>query len=114
MVDSDTSATTGVPPARPPKHPIVRQSLLAAAAVLSLGVAAASGLSIYTIKHLETVIAPHRVPVGAGCKGNCIPSITEPFCKKLCTFLVLGSDTRGGLSKQQQEQFGTQTKATRQ
>ena len=111
MVDSETSAATGASPARPPKHPIVRQSLLAAAAVLSLGVAAGSGLSIYTIKHLEHEIAPHTVPYGPHCTGNCVRSITDPFCKKLCTFLVLGSDTRAGLSKQQQAQFGRQTKA---
>ncbi len=111
MADRDTSARTDVSSARPPKHPIARQALLVAAAVLSVGVAAASGLSIYTIKHLEREIAPHRVQYGRGCRGNCVASLADPFCTKICTFLVLGSDTRAGLSKQEQSQFGTQTKA---
>jgi LCP family protein required for cell wall assembly len=79
--------------------------------VLAVGVATAAGASIYTIKHLESVISPHRVHTGSGCNGaDCIPSV-NPFCSKVCTFLVLGSDTRAGLSKSQQSQFGRPSKA---
>lgn len=112
MADPNPSARTGPRTARLPKHPLVRQIVLVVAAVCSLAVVAASGASIYTIKHLEAVTAPTHVCVGPKCKpgSNSIPSI-NPFCTKICTFLLLGSDSRAGLSKQQQEQFGTQTKA---
>lgn len=92
-----------------PRHPRARQAFLVLAAVLAVALAGASGFSMYTIRHLENVIAPSRIPVGRGCTGDCIASV-NPVCPKVCTFLLLGSDTRAGLSKQQQARFGKQTK----
>jgi LCP family protein required for cell wall assembly len=65
--------------------------------MFSLLVAAGSGFGIATIRHVESQVI--KVPVGAGCTAkDCLPSV-EPACiKKACTFLILGSDSRQGLS----------------
>jgi polyisoprenyl-teichoic acid--peptidoglycan teichoic acid transferase len=111
MAERAAEPSTAPAPANP-KHPRTRQTFLAVAAVLSLVVAGVSGFSMYTIRHLEHDLAHSRLCVGATCPKNrdSIPSITNPFCTKVCTFLLLGSDTRAGLSKQEQAQFGSQTK----
>jgi LCP family protein required for cell wall assembly len=73
------------------------RAFLVLASLLAIAVSVGSGLSIATIHKVESKII--KRPVGEGCKGkDCIPSV-EPTCiRKACTFLILGSDSRQGLS----------------
>src|SRR6266540_3129090 len=88
------------PPVRPPSHPRARKAFLVVAGVLSLMVAAVSGYSIATVRHLENVLdtGGTKVPVvnpssSAKCDGNNCLKI-DPICvQRACDFLVLGSDT---------------------
>ena len=84
---------------RTPAHPRARKSFLVLAGLLSIAVAAGSGLGIATIRHVEGQLI--KIDVGAGCQGNCLPDVVpEPQCsKKPCTFLILGSDSREGFVK---------------
>ena len=70
---------------------------LVLAGVFALLVSVGSGFGIATIRHVESTVV--KVKVGKGCTGkDCLPSV-EPACiKKACTFLILGSDSRRGLS----------------
>jgi LCP family protein required for cell wall assembly len=81
-------------------------AFLVTAGVLSLLVAVGSGLAIATIRRVDARIT--KIPVGSGCKGQeCLPNV-DPVCiRKACTFLVLGSDSRQGLTKKQQRALGT-------
>lgn len=76
------------------------------AGVLSLLVAVGSGFAIATIRHVEGHIT--RLDVGKDCKGEgCLPDV-DPICiRKACTFLVLGSDSRQGLTRRQQRVLGS-------
>jgi LCP family protein required for cell wall assembly len=91
-----------------PRHR-ARTTFLVLAGVLSLLVAASSGFAIATIRRVDGGIV--KIPVGSGCKGpGCLPSV-DPVCiRKACTFLVLGSDSRQGLTKRQQQQLGTNSR----
>jgi LCP family protein required for cell wall assembly len=81
-------------------------AFLVTAGVLSLLVAVGSGFAIATIRKVDAKIT--KIPVGAGCKGQeCLPHV-DPVCiREACTFLVLGSDSREGLTKKQQRALGT-------
>jgi LCP family protein required for cell wall assembly len=95
---------------RPRRHR-TRVAFLATAGLLSLLIAVGSGLAIATIRRVEDKIP--KVGVGPGCRGaECLSSV-DPVCiREACTFLVLGSDSRQGLSKKQQRSFGSSTRTT--
>jgi LCP family protein required for cell wall assembly len=82
-----------------------RKAFLAVAAILSLALVAGSSFSIASIHYAESRV--RKVETGAGCQAKgCLPHV-DPYCvRKVCNFLVLGSDSRAGLSPGQQTQFG--------
>jgi LCP family protein required for cell wall assembly len=97
--------TPADPTPRPPHHR-TRVAFLATAGVLALLVAAGSGLAIATIRKVDRGLI--KLPVGSSCKGQgCLPSVDQVCIREACTYLVLGSDSRRGLSKKQQQQLGT-------
>lgn len=91
----------------PPRRSRSTTAFLVLAGLLSLVIAAGSGASVFGIHALEDQLV--HVPVGPDCTGAaCIPSV-EPECvRHACTYLVLGSDTRRGLSREEQARFGSQ------
>jgi LCP family protein required for cell wall assembly len=101
------NAPSGSTHASRPSRPRGKRAFLVLASILAVVISVGSGLSIATIRHVEGVIS--KVGVGKGCKGaNCLPSV-EPTCiRKACTFLILGSDSREGLSGS----FGNPTDVT--
>jgi LCP family protein required for cell wall assembly len=75
------------------------------AGVLALLLASGSAFSIATIKHVETTII--KLPTGRHCTGpNCLADVTPECISGVCDFLILGSDSRAGLSKAEQIAFG--------
>src|SRR5438105_9979976 len=90
-------------------HPRARQSFLLVAGVLALVLASGSAFSIATIRHVESNVT--KLDTGRGCHRNCLPDVTPPCVKDICDFLILGSDSRAGLSKQEQQSFGTTTQS---
>lgn len=88
------------------RHHGARIAFLATAGLLSLLVAVGSGFAIATIRRVEREIP--KIGVGPGCRGEeCLPSV-DPVCvREACTFLILGSDSRQGLTKKQQRSFGS-------
>jgi LCP family protein required for cell wall assembly len=85
-------------------HPRARQSFLVGAGILALLLASGSAFSIAMIKHVEANVI--KIPTGHGCRGNCLRDVT-PCVVNICDFLILGSDSRAGLSRQEQASFGT-------
>ncbi len=81
------------------------------AGVLSFLVAAGSGLSIAAIRYSDRQITRIRSGPNPGCQGSeCGLVDVTPQCEdKACNFLILGSDSRAGLTKGQQEKYGNTT-----
>jgi LCP family protein required for cell wall assembly len=90
-------------------HHRSRTAFLVAAGVLSLLTAVGAGFAIATIREVDARIP--KIEVGSNCTGSeCLTNV-DPVCiREACTFLVLGSDTRRGLSKKQQRDLGTNTR----
>jgi len=87
-------------------HPRARQSFLVVAGILALLLASGSAFSIATIKHVETTIT--KLKTGKQCTGpRCLADVTPECVADVCDFLVLGSDSRVGLSKREQASFGS-------
>jgi LCP family protein required for cell wall assembly len=84
-------------------------AFLVAAGVLSLLVAVGSGFAIATIRQVDARIP--KIRVGSDCRGpECLPNV-DPVCiREACTFLVLGSDSRKGLTKEQQRALRATTR----
>jgi LCP family protein required for cell wall assembly len=81
------------------------------AAVLALVLASGSAFSIATIKHVESGVI--KVRTGPKCTGaNCLNDVTPQCLQDICDFLILGSDTRVGLSKSEQGAFGSSKKTS--
>ena len=94
-------------PNPPGGHPALRKSLLVVAGVMALLLAGGSALSIATIKKVDRSI-------GHFCQEHCrrndpnaIPHVVPKCALHACNYLVLGSDTRVGLTKRQRQEFGT-------
>jgi LCP family protein required for cell wall assembly len=69
--------------------------LLVVAGLLSLLIAAGSGLSIATILEVERDLV--KLDTGARCRGTGCLAHVDPKCvRKACNFLILGSDSRKG------------------
>ena len=87
-------------------HPRARQSFLVLGGILALAVASGSAFSIATIKHVEKGVI--KLSTGPACTGSdCLHDVTPECASKICDFLILGSDTRAGLSRAEQVAFGT-------
>ena len=73
-----------------------------AALVLSLGIAAGSGLAIASIRHFERTLV--KIDVGRGCRGaGCLRDIEPgPCIREACNFLIIGSDSRRGFRRNTQ------------
>jgi LCP family protein required for cell wall assembly len=92
--------------AREPRHASERiiRLLVVVTASLSLvaGVAfAATAVRWYTLRHVGTV-ADFPLPSSSG-----TPLPTGPCSERACNYLLLGSDSRAGLSQSDQSHFGT-------
>jgi LCP family protein required for cell wall assembly len=70
-----------------------------ASAVLSVGAGVGLGLYAYA--------AANRVTIPVGPSGGPSFDITGTCAETSCTYLLLGSDTREGLTPEEQQQFGT-------
>lgn len=88
--------------------PALRKAFLVISGVVSLLVAVGSGLSIGGIHYVESQLSRIAVQGDPGCSGRtCLRHVVRGECaSKACNFLILGSDSRAGLSKKQQERFG--------
>lgn len=101
-----------VPPT-PPRagHPRGRKTFLVLAGVLSLLIAGGSAFSVQAIHSVNEGLT--KIPTQQGnlpCNPQtCLPiPPPPPKCfTKVCNYLVLGSDSRAGLSKEQQSEFGS-------
>jgi LCP family protein required for cell wall assembly len=88
---------------------MTRKVFLVTAGILSFLLAGGSAFSIATIKYAEHRLT--RVETGPDCTGDCIHITHTPgeCSKSPCNFLILGSDSRSGLTSGQQSQFGNTT-----
>ncbi len=92
------------------RHPHVRRSLLAATASLSALVTFVAGIGMgayfWTRSQISTIpdLGPPAVSPGAAAPE---PDIAGKCDEQACNYLLLGSDSRAGLSKEEQEHFGT-------
>src|SRR6266508_89952 len=91
---------------------LARRVFLSIAAILSLAVATGSGLAITGIHHFEAKL--DKVEVGAGCTDtDCLKDIEPgPCTREACNFLILGSDTRAGLTPEEQRKYGNTNRTT--
>lgn len=85
------------------------------AGVLSFLLAVGSGLSIAQIHRWEAGL--NKVCAGSGCSKsdpNNPPPLfhVEPFCKDICNYLILGSDSRAKLTTKQQGHYGSPSQVT--
>jgi anionic cell wall polymer biosynthesis LytR-Cps2A-Psr (LCP) family protein len=89
------------------KHPHVRRALLAASASVAtlVMVISAAGMGAY----FWTRDQIHTIPSVAGASGPTSgqPDIAGICDERACNYLLLGSDSRAGLPKDEQVQFGT-------
>ena len=93
---------------RPPGHPRARRLFLAIATIVALVLAGGSAFSIHTIHDVESKVP--KLPVGPTCRGsNCLADVQQRCLQDICDFLILGSDSRAGLTKKEQLQFGNPT-----
>jgi LCP family protein required for cell wall assembly len=84
------------------------------AGILAILIAGGSALSIQGIHAFDQALG--RVPVGPKCSAdNCLRHVhDDPKCfTKVCNYLVLGNDSRAGLSKSQQSKFGQDSGSSR-
>ena len=97
---------------RPPRGPHhgIRKAFLLVAGLLSVILAIGSGVAIGGIRYAEVTI--NTIESGPGCTENaCVPHVL-PCTKQACNFLILGSDSRAGLSKGEQSQYGSSSQVT--
>ncbi|HZD78753.1 MAG TPA: LCP family protein [Actinomycetota bacterium] len=90
------------------EHPHLRRAFLAGAASIAVLVTVLSstafGLYWYTAKKIHTIGPESPAPSGA---SPTPAPITGRCAKTACNYLLLGSDSRTGLSKEEQTAFGT-------
>lgn len=94
---ADQPATRTPPPTR--RRGWIRLAALGVAGVVSALLAAASALAIGGLLYAESQFV--RIPEEE------IPHVGGPCLRKACNYLILGSDTRKGLSKAEQSVFGS-------
>ena len=95
-------------PQGPHRHRLRRTGLLAAATLSALvSVVATIGLGTYVYASHKIVRLPEPPASVEGPSGSSGRSYTGKCATKSCNYLLLGSDSRAGLSKQEQVHFGT-------
>ncbi len=75
---------------------------LAVSSVLSIVLAATSGYAIWFYKHADSFIPVEKPPTAPGPEATSVTGL----CASTCTYLILGNDSRKGLSKADQIRFG--------
>jgi LCP family protein required for cell wall assembly len=114
MAETPEQRTT--PDESPPKPPRARHGrgrkvFLGLAGALALLIAGGSAFSVQAIHSLDSGFTILTTGDTNDPKCNpltCLPIHQDPKCfTKICNYLVLGSDSRAGLSKQQQSEFGS-------
>jgi LCP family protein required for cell wall assembly len=88
---------------KPAGHPHVRRTFLAGAAALSLLVTVLAGGAMGVYYWTQHQIRYIPVPASPGASQD----IGGPCVRHACNYLLLGSDSRAGLTKQEQQVFGT-------
>jgi LCP family protein required for cell wall assembly len=90
-------------------HPHARRAFLAVAATLSALVTVVAGVAMgayfWTRSQIEVIPPPPAVAGMSGSTGQ--PDIAGVCDERACNYLLLGSDSRAGLSEEEQVQFGT-------
>ncbi|HEY1332053.1 MAG TPA: LCP family protein [Actinomycetota bacterium] len=95
------------------RHSGLRKSFLVVAGVLALVLAGGSAFSLSTIRNVNNGI-------GKVCVSNCgnenpdqtLTNLAPKCVRKVCNYLLLGSDSRSGFDKKQQQQFGNSSSVT--
>jgi LCP family protein required for cell wall assembly len=102
----------GTAPPRPgdplDASPTTRKVFLVVAGVLAFLLAAGSAVAITGILYFDSKLT--KVEAGANCRGeDCLKDVDAhtPCETRLCNYLILGSDSRQGLSKKEQRDIGT-------
>src|SRR5438067_7120356 len=110
VLTANRRASGGGPSSTPPDSPHqrrrrLRTAFLSIAAVLSVALIGGSAVAISGIHYAESHVKSYDT--GQSCSGenNCLPNVL-PCSKDVCNFLILGSDSRTGLSKTEQSQYG--------
>jgi LCP family protein required for cell wall assembly len=90
---------------------MARKAFLVTAGLLAIVISVGSGWAIAIINRVESEFDKYsHVPSGKKCSHDdpsCLGHV-KPICiRKACNFLVLGSDTRAGLSKRQHVALGS-------
>src|SRR5947207_11762895 len=93
------SATAPEPPRA--EHPGLRKTFLVVAGVLSLALIGGSAVAIAGIHYAESKVPFYRVGPDCAGENGCLPDVL-PCSNQVCNFLILGSDSRTGLSKTEQ------------
>lgn len=98
------------PSPQPGGHPRLRRSLIAAMASVSALImligAGSFGAYFWTRSQIRTI--PDFTDPSVTANGSPTPApYTGKCAEKSCNYLLLGSDSRAGLSKSEQEHFGT-------
>ena len=94
------------------RSPVRRKIFLVVAGVLSFLLAGGSAFSIATIKYADSQLTKVCAGDSRGCDEfhGGVPNVDNDkpgICsKRQCNFLILGSDSRNGLTKAQQARFG--------
>jgi LCP family protein required for cell wall assembly len=93
-------------------RPRLRRAFLAATATLAafIAVVSAAGLGLYRYAQAEQRFIGDESPAPAASGASVSPTpapITGKCAERECNYLLLGSDSRQGLTKEQQVQFGT-------
>ncbi len=92
-------------------HPHVRRTFLAVTAsfstlVMVIGVIG-FGSYFWVRAQIRTIGPASLEPAVSGATGSPIPDYTGKCARTSCNYLILGSDSRAGLTPQQQIEFGT-------
>ena len=81
------------------------------AAVLSLALIGGSAVAIAGIHYAENKVRSYQTGPGCAGENGCLPDVL-PCSNQVCNFLILGSDSRTGLSKTEQSQYGNSSQVT--
>jgi LCP family protein required for cell wall assembly len=91
----------GEAPDRPKRRSRATVPLLALSGVLALLIAGGGVMGIVTIHHVEASVP--TIAVGPDCQrtdSDCLVHVDQECTNDVCNFLILGSDSRKGVSKQ--------------
>jgi len=92
---------------KPAGHPHLRRTLLAGTAALSLLVTVLAGGAMGFYYWTQNQIQYIPEPPASGSSPGANTDIGGPCVRHACNYLLLGSDSRAGLTKEEQQVFGT-------